>query len=86
MPAPACWDLHGELNSTLNAGADRALRPVDPAPWVWSGHGQVSSGTHCKTVETTVETISLITVRLSVAATNISTRCADFKDEYGLYV
>lgn len=56
MPAPACCDLHGELNSTLNAGVDRARRQVDLAPWVWSGPGQVASGNHYKTLETTVET------------------------------
>lgn len=70
MPAPACCDLHGELNSTLNAGADRVRRPVDPASWVWSGPGQVASGNHCKTLETTVETsewqpLGLVTSRVN---------------------
>ncbi len=40
MPAPAWWDLHGELISTLNAGA--IVRAGQSTPrlglvWAWPG-------------------------------------------------
>lgn len=57
MPAPACWDLHGELNSTLNAGADRARRgfclgltglPVENTAIPWKPQWKPAAGNHAK--------------------------------------
>ena len=57
MPAPACWDLHGELNSTLNAGADRARRgfclgltglPVENTAKRWKPQWKPTAGNHAK--------------------------------------